>query len=54
MPILTPGAFPTTAFPDRVWIDDVWPEYGTAVAFYPFIKGDMSFSDPVASDISYK
>lgn len=49
MPIITPGVFPNTAFPDRVWIDDVWAEYGAT----KLMVGVVAYSDPLSSDISY-
>lgn len=50
MPIMSPGVFPDTTFPDRSWIDDVWAEFGVEIFF---IRGSTSFSDPLASDITF-
>jgi len=32
MALLSPGAFPDTAFPSRGWMEDSFPAYGTAAA----------------------
>ena len=42
MPIMAPGVFPDTAFPDRFWIDDAWADFGLP----KIVRGLASVIDP--------
>lgn len=48
---LTPGVFADTAFPNSVWVDNVWANYGVPAEII-WINSNVSFSGTKGS-ISY-
>jgi len=52
MGLIEPGYLTGLYHPDRYFMADYHPEYGTA-AISPFIRGSITYTDPLKSDISY-